>query len=107
MSVHRRFLSILAETISKFERMSVSPAGALAQLQRDKHVVRCEIRDLLDHYATKHGIGHDEARRLYCGYIEVLVGDLFVDREEELDREIEEAADLYAATSQVTVKLHP
>jgi hypothetical protein len=89
MSVHRRFLSILAETISKFETMSVSPVGALAQLQRDKDVVRREIQDLLDWYAAKHGIPPSEARHLYRGYIEVLVGDLFVDREEELDRKIE------------------
>ena len=88
MSIHRRFLSILAETISKFETMSISPVGALAQLQRDKHVVRREIQDLLDWYAAKHGIAPSEARQLYRGYIEVLIGDLFIDREEELDRRI-------------------
>jgi hypothetical protein len=89
MSVHRSFLVILAETISKFDRMSASPMGALLQLRRDKDVVRREIQNLLDRYAAKHGIPRDEARRLARGYIEDLVGDLFVDREEELDRELD------------------
>lgn len=89
MSANRSFLVILAETISKFDRMSSSPLGALAQLRRDKDVVRREIQHLLDRYAAKHGIPASEARRLARGYIEDLLGDLFVEREEQLDREIE------------------
>src|SRR3954471_6163598 len=89
MAVHRSFLVILAETISKFDRVSGSPVWALAQLRRDKDVVRREIQHLLDRYAAKHGIPREEARRLARGYIAYLAGDLFVQREEELDREIE------------------
>ena len=89
MSVHRNFLVSLAETISNFDRMSANPMTALAQLRRDKDVVRGEIQRLLDRYAARHGIPADEARRLARGYIEEMLGDLFVDREEELDRAIE------------------
>ena len=99
MSVHRRFVSILAEAVSKFDMMSASPIGALAELQRDKHAVRREIQDVLDRYAAKHGISQDEAHRLSHGYVEDLVSDLFVDREEELDREIDEVPGLYWAIS--------
>ncbi|MCW5736386.1 MAG: hypothetical protein KIS73_19820 [Enhydrobacter sp.] len=89
MSVQRSFLVMLADTISNFDRVSASPVTALAQLRRDKDVVRGEIHRLLDRYATRHGIPPEEARRLARSYIEDLLGDLFVDREEELDRAID------------------
>lgn len=99
MSLHRRFLSILAEAVSKLEPMSAGPAGALAELQRDKQAVRREIHGVLDRYAAKHGIAPDEARRLSHGYVADMVADLFVEREEELDREIEDPPSLYWAMS--------
>jgi len=94
MSLNRRFTSILVEAVSQLDAMSSGPAGALTELQRDKDTVRCEIQKVLDRYAVKHGIPPDEARRLSHGYIDDLVGDLFVDREEDLERAVEEVSGL-------------
>lgn len=99
MSVHRRFLSILAEVVSKFEMMPPGPTVMLTELRRDKNAARREIQDVLDRYAAKHDIAPDEARRVSRGYVDAVVDSLFLDREAELDREIERAPGLYWAMS--------
>jgi hypothetical protein len=97
MSVHRRFLSILAEAVSKFDTIPAGPVEMLAELQRDKDAVRSEILHMLDRYAAKHYIpSDDEERRRLCGYVEALVGELFFGIEEELHLlEREEELDLF------------
>jgi hypothetical protein len=95
MSVHRRCLSILAEAVLS----SDDPAAGLAQLRRDKDAVRREIQKVLDRYAAKHGIALEDVHRLSEGYIEDLVADVFVDREEALDIEIEHTSSPYWAMS--------
>src|SRR5215218_3324098 len=97
MSVHRRFLSILAEAVSKFDPMPAGPAEMLAELQRDKDAARSEILHMLDRYAAKHDMAtYDEVRRLLINYVDALVGELFLDMEEELDPvDGEEELDLF------------
>ena len=95
MSVHRRFLSILAEAVSKFDTIPAGPVEMLAELQRDKDAVRSEILHMLDRYAAKHCIpSDDEERRRLCGYVEALVGELFFGMD-ELFFGIEEDLDLF------------
>jgi hypothetical protein len=127
MSVHRRFLSILAEAVSKFDTIPAGPVEMLAERQRDKDAVRCEILHMLDRYAAKHCIpSDDEERRRLCGYVEALVGELFfgmdelffgieeeldlfdgedeldlLDGEEDLDREVEPSPGHYWAMSSI------
>ncbi len=99
MSVHRRFLSILAGVVSKFEMMPPGPTVLLTELRRDKDAARREIQEVLDRYAGKHDIAPDEARRVSQAYVDAVVDSLFLDREAELDREIERAPGLYWAMS--------
>jgi hypothetical protein len=84
MSINGRFLSILAEAVSKLD--------ALGQVRRDKDGVRHEFEEVLRRYAAKYGIGPDEVRRLSYGYVEDIVDDLFADVEEQLGRAFEEFA---------------
>jgi hypothetical protein len=47
------------------------------------------LRQVLDEFAEKHGIGPREMNKLVYGYVDDMLSDLFFDKEEELKAELD------------------
>ena len=70
------------------------PIAALEEIERDKLNTRYAIEVLLDHLADEHGISHEVIDKAVAGYAEDMLGDVFFELQEELERQRVEAADI-------------
>lgn len=70
------------------------PVAALEEIQRDKVEATYAIELLLDRLADKYGIGHAVIAKSVEGYVSDMLGDVFFEVEEELERERDEAPEI-------------
>jgi len=70
------------------------PVAALEDIQREKVEATYAIELLLDRLAEKHGIGHKVIAKAIEGYVDDMLGDVFFELEEELERERDEAPEI-------------
>ena len=70
------------------------PIAALEEIERDKIDALYAIELVLDRYAEKHGISLEVISKAVRGYAEDMLGDMFLDLEEELRTERDEAPDI-------------
>jgi len=70
------------------------PVAALEEIGRDKVDALYEIELILARLADKHGIHHTVIAKAVRGYAEDMIGDVFFELEDELERERDEAADI-------------
>lgn len=70
------------------------PIAALEEIERDKIDALYAIELVLDRYAEKRGISLEVISKAVRGYAEDMLGDMFLDLEEELRTERDEAPDI-------------
>ncbi|WP_428671963.1 hypothetical protein [Reyranella sp.] len=70
------------------------PIAALDEIRRDKVAATYEIELLLDRLAEKHGISHKVIAKAVEGYVDDMLGDVFFDLQDELERERDEAPEI-------------
>jgi hypothetical protein len=70
------------------------PIAALEEIQRDKFEATYAIELLLDRLAEKHGISHTVIAKAVAGYVDDMLGDVFLDLEDELRTERDEAPEI-------------
>ena len=70
------------------------PIAALEEIERDKFETTHAIELVLDRLAEKHGIHHSVIAKAVTGYVDDMLGDVFVDLEEERRAERDEAPEV-------------
>ena len=70
------------------------PIAELEAISREKLDAKHEIRLVLDKYADLHGISPKAINELVWRYVDDMLGDMYVDVEEELWTERDEAPDI-------------
>ena len=70
------------------------PVAELEAIAREKLDAKHEIRLVLDKYADSHGISPKAINKLVWRYVEDMLGDMYVDVEEELRTARDEASDI-------------
>ena len=70
------------------------PVAELERLAKDKLDAKAEIYEAMERLANKHGIPLLEVNGVMLGYVDDAIGDLTFKREEELERERDEASDI-------------
>ena len=70
------------------------PIAELEAISREKLDAKHEIRLVLDKYADLQGISPKAINELVWRYVDDMLGDMYVDVEEELRTERDEASDI-------------
>jgi hypothetical protein len=68
--------------------------AAWSRRSRDKFEATYAIELVLDRFAEKNGISHTVIAKAVEGYVEDMLGDVFFEVEEELQRERHKAPDI-------------
>lgn len=70
------------------------PNAELERLVRDKRDAKAEIYEAMERLANKHGISLLEVNGVMLDYVDGALGDLTFKREEELERERDDALEI-------------
>ncbi len=68
------------------------PKAGFERLARDKRAAKAEIYEAMERLADKHGISRLEINGVMLAHVDDALGDLTFKREEELQRERDEAS---------------